>query len=329
MNFSSGLVQTLLIMVVLIAFILPGYILRKKKMIGDNVLSSLSNILLYVCQPFLMIKAFSVNPIDPTEDILYSMLWTIALTLVSMLAVFGVSKLVFQKPKDVKKKGVYSFISVFSNCGFIGIPFVDIMTGGNGEAVMYVAVYNFGFNILVWTLGVYLMTQNVKDINLKRAFLNPSMIGGYIGLLFFFVPQINIFNLEDAAPLSAIPVYFGYMTTVLSMIIVGVCMADIPLKKIFVNPGGYVASALRLIVSPLIVLALAVFVDKLIYPFNQGYVVIALVVAAAMSPAASCVAYAEKFGGDKDTAASTFILGTLLGIITIPLIVAALSALYI
>ncbi len=329
MNFSESFIRILLIMGVLIAFIAPGYILRKKKMIGEGALGALSNILLYACQPLMMIKALAVNDVRPTLTATTNIFIVFLLSAVSMIVVYFISRIVFKGVKDVKKRDVYSFTSVFSNCGFIGIPFVDIMTDGNGEALMFLAVYNLSFNILVWTLGVYLMTQNVKDVNLKRAFLNPAMIGSYVGLLLFFIPQINIFTLENTSQLAQIPVYMASTTSVLSMIIVGIRMADIPLKEIVTDIGSYISAGVRLIISPLVTIAILILIDLFVAPFEYGYVWLAVVIGSAMSPAASVVAYAEKFDGDGKTATVSFILGTFLSIITIPVLMAVLSIWYI
>ena len=61
--------KVLLIMTVFVAFALPGFALRKLKMIGDGGTLTLSNLLLYVCQPALAIKAFCVFS---KEDFRYS-----------------------------------------------------------------------------------------------------------------------------------------------------------------------------------------------------------------------------------------------------------------
>ena len=323
MNFMQAFLKILLIMAVLLAFILPGYFLRKAKLVAESVLPAFSNVLIYVCLPILMVKAFAVDPVKPSVDVAIEMGVVFLIALISLMAMYFLSKLAFRGMKDVKRRDVYSFVAVFSNCGFIGIPFIDMMTGGNAKAIMFVAVYNVAFNILVWTLGVYLMTQNKKDISWKHAFLNPSMIGSYIGLLLFFLPQINIFNMPAVKELQQFPVYFADMTSVLSMFIVGIRMADIPIKKLFNTFGSYCACALRLIVCPLLAVGITL-VFKAIYPVSD-IVLLSVAVAAAMSPASTCVAYAETFDGDKNSAATTFILGTLLSVFTVPVFVSLLS----
>ena len=53
------LTKVCLIMLVLLAFAVPGFLLKKFKLVQSESLLSLANILLYVCQPMLSVKARS------------------------------------------------------------------------------------------------------------------------------------------------------------------------------------------------------------------------------------------------------------------------------
>lgn len=318
----------LLIMLVLVAFLVPGYIMKKKKLLSDGSAANLSNILLYVCQPFLMIRAFALTSASPTYSMLINILWGVLLSLISIFCTFGLSRLMFLKEKSLQKKNVYTFAAMFSNCGFIGIPFIDMLTDGDAASILFIGVYNMAFNVLIWTFGVYFMTGDRKNINLKKAFLNPSMIGSYIGLLFMYIPQINIFTMSGFTVLAEIPTYFSCMTSVLSMFIVGIRLADMPIKSIFTDKYAYISAALRLIVTPVLTFILLALFDQFVTPVYQMGMWLAVVVASAMTPASSVVAYAEAFGGDKETAARSFVLGTLLGIVTIPLIISLIYMYY-
>lgn len=315
--------KVLVIMLVLFAFLVPGYILRKVKLLSAESLPTLSNILLYVCQPMMFIKAFCVNPVSPEKDVLINMLYVFLLSMAGLLLVFFLAKGVFCRVKDKKRANVYVFLTTFSNCGFIGIPFVELLTDGDTLAVMYVTLFNCAFNFLIWTLGVYLMTGNRSDVSFKRAFLNPSTLGMGIAFLLFLVPQANVFNMEQIAPVRQVAVYLGEMTAPLSMLIVGARAADLSFKDIFCNPADYAAAAMRLIVAPA-VMFLVVLPLKLTGTI-ESTVYLAPVIAMAMTPASTVVAYAEKFDGDRKTAARTFLLGTLLGILTIPLVITLIT----
>lgn len=315
--------KVLVIMLVLFVFILPGYLLRKTKLLPAEALPALSNILLYVCQPMMFVKAFCVNPVSPTGEILLNMLYVFLLSMAGLLIVFFLAGLIFGRMKDKKRANVYIFISTFSNCGFIGIPFMELLTDGDTLAVIYVMIFNCAFNFLIWTLGVFLMTGNRADVNIKRAFLNPSTLGMGVGFLLFLIPQANIFNMDAIAPVRQIAVYLGEMTAPLSMLIVGARAADLSVRDIFCNPADYLASAVRLLLAPA-VMFLLVLALKLMGAVEDA-VYLAPVIAMAMTPASTAVAYAEKFDGDRRTAARTFILGTLLGIVTIPVVVTLIS----
>ena len=182
---------------------------------------------------------------------------------------------------------------------FIGIPFIDMFTDGNAEATMYMIVFSVAFNLILWTLGAYLMTQDRKQISLKKAFLNPCTVGSVIGFLLFLVPQINIFDMEAVAELQQIVEYTGNMTAPLSMMVVGVRLAELPARSLFGDPKIYLCAFVRLILS-------AALTYLIILPFKLAglfeatpYVLLTPVIAMAMPPAASVVAFAEKLDGEK------------------------------
>lgn len=330
--------KVLLIMAVLFAFMVPGVILKKLGMIGDGGTLTLSNLLLYVCQPALAISAFCIFDADEWEIIqsvekvtlLRNFGYVVAISLMSMGVMFGLCKLIFIRAKDRKSADVYSYIAVFSNCGFLGIPFIQMFTDGNPLAVLYIMVFNVVFNILVWTLGVALITGSFKAIKIKKLVCNPVLISVVIGLVFFFVPQINFFMFDEVSELRIFPRYLSYMTAPLSMIIVGIRLTEQSPARLFCKKGVYLAGGLRLVVAPFLTLVLSAPFWGLL---GQGavsgyeeYVYLAPVIAMAMSPAASVVAMAECFGGDRDTATAGFVTNTLLSIVTIPLVICAVFA---
>ena len=332
--------KVLLIMAVLFAFMLPGFALKKLKLFGEGATVTLSNLLLYVCQPALAINSFCVFSEEDYAVVqaikktvfLKNFAITAAISFAAMGIMFALCKLVFLRYKRKDAANVYTYIAVFSNCGFLGIPFVEAFTDGNPVAVMYMMVFNVVFSIMCWTFGVALITGSVKNIRLKKVLLNPTVISNVVALALFFVPQINIFMLDGAEQLRMLPQYLSYMTAPLSMIIVGVRVAEMDFKSIFGDKGSYFAGFLRLAVAPFLTLALAL-------PFRgvlgagaasgfEEFVYISPVIAMAMSPAASVLAMAESFGGDTRTAASGFVSGTVLSLVTIPLVITAVAAIF-
>ncbi len=320
------IVKVLLIMSVLLVFAVPGFLLRKKNFVRSGSTYSLSNILLYVCQPLLIIKSFAIDPIQPSGEIILNFLYVFLFSTVAMLITFLVAALFFTKIREEKKrKDVFIFISIFSNCGFVGIPFIDMFTDGNSQAMMYIVIFNAAFNVLIWTLGAYLITQDKKQISVKKALLNPCTIGTVIGFVFFLVPQINIFDMQAVKELQQIVVYTGNMTAPLSMMIVGIRLAELSPKALFKDKGVYFSAIVRLLIAPALTY-LIILPFKLWGIFaDDVYLLLAPVIAMAMPPAASIVAFAEKFDGEKETAAAAYATGTLLSLITLPLVLVLIT----
>lgn len=330
--------KVLIIMAVFAAFAIPGYALKKAKMIGEGGTLTLSNLLLYVCQPALAINAFCVFSDEEwqmVQDVGFLALLKnfgicAAVSLLALVAMFGLCKLVFLKSKDRRAADVYSYIAVFSNCGFFGVPFVEMFTDGNPLAVMYVMVFNIVFMVLCWTLGVALITGSFNKVSVKKVLLNPAIIAIAVALLLFFVPQINVFMYKQVKELAILPEYLAVMTAPLSMLIVGIRVAESSPKQLFCKRGVYVAGALRLIVAPFLTLLVSLpFWSLLGSGAENGFeefVYLAPVIAMAMSPAASVVAMAETFDGDRQTATSAFVTVTLLSVIIIPLVISAVMA---
>ncbi len=315
-------------MLVLFAFALFGFLLRKRKLVQTESLLSLANILLCVCQPMLSVKAFAVDPIPVTGGILLNFVWVFLFSFAAIFLMFGASLVCFQfmkKQDERKKRDVLVCIGTFSNCAFIGIPFIDMFTDGNSEAMMYLTVFSVAFNILLWTVGAYLITQDKKQISLKKAFLNPCIVGCFIGLLLFCVPQINIFHMDAVRELQQIVVYTGTMTAPLSMMIVGIRLADLAPKELFCDPRIYLAAFVRLVLS-FGLTYLLVLPFKLTGVFaDTPYVLLAPVIAMSMPPAAAIVAFTEKYGGEKNFAAAAYSLGTILSLFTLPVALLIIS----
>ncbi len=309
-------------MCVLLVFAVPGFLLRKKNLVKPESIYSLSNILLCVCQPLLIVKAFAVNPVAPSGKLLLNFLYVFLFSFAAIILTFLLSKGIFHFDKNAgeKKKDILTAIGTFSNCSFVGIPFIEMFTGGDSRATMYIILFTTAFNIILWTLGAYLITQDKKQISLRKALLNPCCIGIFAGFLLFLIPEINIFNMPKVAELQQIVIYTGNMTAPLSMMIVGVRVAELSPKALFCDKGVYMSAFVRLIISPALTYLL-ILPFKLAGLFeNDIYVLLAPVIAMAMPPAASVVALVEKFEGDRETATASYATGTLLSLISLPIV---------
>lgn len=306
MNFLATLINVLIIVVLAV----PGFVLRKAKLFSDKAASLLAVLLLYVSQPFLMMSSIFNKPFDPA--MLSRFAWVLGFAIVLQLAVYFVAKLCFAGDKKMSAKRAAVASSYLGNVGFMGIPVMEMLFPGNDEMILYTVVYNIVFNAMTWTLGVYAITGERKRINPLKVFLNPPTIAVLIALPFFFC---NVTIPEQVMmPIK----YLGDMTLPLSMIILGVRLADMRPLRLIADVRVYIVAVLKLIVSPLLSLGILLLVD-IIFPLDR-FVMIALFIIAAMPTASSALNFAEMFGGDRETAAASTLMNTLLCIITIPVL---------
>lgn len=292
---------------IMFIIILLGFVAKKSKIITSEGSKQLSDLLLIFVTPCVVIKAYQV---DLQPDLVGNLLMAFAAaTLINVMSI-AVSWLIFGRNKQPKSI-INTYCSTYSNCGFMGIPLLESVLGSQG--VFYGAAYLAVFNVLNWTHGVYLYTQDPKSLSLKKILINPGVLGVVIGLALFFA-QIRLPELIYTAV-----DYMACLNTPLAMLLLGVFLADVDFKKAFSNVSLYTVSFTRLMIIPLIAILL---MKTHIVPAE---VAIAVIIPAACPCATAAALFAAKYDLDASYASEIVALNTIMSIITIPLIVAANS----
>ena len=302
--------QTFINVVMIVVLAVPGFALRKARLLPDKAASVLAVVLLYVSQPFLMMSSLFDKAFEPS--MLIDFLWVIVFAVALQLAVYFAAKLIFAKTKEDATRRACVACSYLGNVGFMGIPVMQMLFPDNPEMILYTVVYNIAFNAMTWTLGVFAVTGERKFVKPLKVILNPPTIAVIIALPLFFcnvtVPE------QVMTPIR----YLGDMTLPLSMIILGLRLADMRLISLVNDWKVYMVAFVKLIVSPLLCLGVLILCG-LFLPIGRT-VVIALYIIAAMPTASSALNFAEMYGGAKETAAAATLMNTILCIATIPIL---------
>lgn len=289
--------------IILFLIMVVGFAAKKFNIINDETRRKLSEMLIYITMPCLIIISFNF---EFSKEMLYNA--CIVLIFAAGIHIFSIllGMLIYNRyPYDVKK--VLKFITVYTNCGFMGLPVLEGLFGKQG--VFYGSIYNAVFNISVWTNGIMIFTGNKASGTLKRALINPGIIAVIMGMAIF------LFSAELPYPLFKALEMVGSMTTPVSMIIIGSFLADSDFKKIFSGFDVYYGSAVRLVLIPVVTLVVLKIIglrEDLLGP---------CVTLVAMPAAANTVIFAEMYGGDTELASRCIAISTLLSVITIPLVV--------
>ncbi len=306
MDFLNTFINVLLVVVLAV----PGYCLRKAKLLPENTAGIFAVLLLYISQPFLMISSLLSKTFEPS--MLLDFAWILLFAVLLQLLVYFAAKLFFVKEKDMAAKRACEACSYLGNVGFMGIPVMQMLFPENPEMILYTVVYNIAFNAMTWTLGVFAVTGERKFVKPLKVVLNPPTIAVIIALPLFFcnvaVPE------QVMTPIR----YLGDMTLPLSMIILGLRLADMRLISLVNDWKVYMVAFVKLVVSPLLCLGVLVLCG-LFMPIGRT-VIIALYIIAAMPTASSALNFAEMYGGAKETAAAATLMNTIICIATIPIL---------
>ena len=106
----------------------------------------------------------------------------------------------------------------------------------------------------------------------------------------------------------------GSMTTPLCMIILGVRLANVELKQLFMRPFVYVVCLMKLLVYPLVSYALIS-----LFPVPDAFKA-SILILCGVPCAAIVLSMAEMYNAEQELSANCLLVSTLLSVITIPIL---------
>lgn len=304
MDFNIVINQIIILFILMIC----GYVVRRLNIIDGHFIKGLSGLLLKVTLPALIISSMQLGQLssDVIKDLLLLVSISIGTYALAILLAIIIPKIIKVSQRQL---GLYQFILVFANVGFLGYPLVEAILGK--EALFYAAIFNLPFNFFVYTLGYYYMSKGMEEqekFSYKK-FINPGVVAVLIGLV------LLIFDIKLPYAIGESIDIVGGLTTPLSMIIVGGLLVNIKLKSLFSDLKLYGVCIYRLILFPLVVLVILklIFKDTL-----HPYVLAIPVIISALPVAVNAAILAEQWDQDGDLASKSIFISTLLCIVTVP-----------
>lgn len=300
MNLSNVFIQVL----VLFILILVGYIARKRNLLDEHTTSKLSSLTMSIFLPAMIIDSMQIDYSPEMVDRIVKLLViSIVMYTFSFLIAYCL-KFIFKSSKDI---GIYQYIVMFSNVGFMGYPVVEAVLGK--EAVFYTAIFNLPFNFFVITIGTYFLSKGKNNYSFSiKSFINPVIISIFIGLVIF------IFSIELPIFINKPITMLGNITTPLSMLVIGSMLCASSATECFFNKKLYFVSFIRLILLPVAIYLL------LRGQINDSLLLSIPIVISSMPAAANTAIMASEYDVNATLASQAVFLTTLFSIITIPLI---------
>lgn len=291
---------------VLILFMMVGvgFVLGKSKLLGQKASVGMSNLIMYVVSPCMMVVAFQ-RPFDSENFHSFCMALVVAV-LIHLINIAAAT--FFVRDKDLRRQQALRFGTVLSNCGFMAYPLQTALLGTIG--VFYGSAYVLVFTFVAWTYGLYLMSDGKGKFSLRPLLLNPGVISVAVAFLLYIL-RINLPELLYT-PVQSL----SNLNTPLPMVILGYQLSQADFKTALRYRTMWVSAAMRLLLLPAAALGLCLI-------FRPAHdVMIATIVAASAPPPALLSMFSAKFGHDTAFPSSMISVQTLFSVITMPIIVA-------
>ncbi len=295
---------TLMAVFTMLLYAVPGYILVKTKMVRSEAISAFATVLMYVCQPCLTVYSF--QKVDFSVQLVKSMGVFFLVTLVLQGVLLLCFYLIFRRKYENIKYRICTLATTLGNCTFMGVPLLEALFPEHPETVVYSLSYFLAMSVLSWTAGSYIITQDKKYISIRKLVLNPAVLSMAAAIPIF----VSGFQFHEQ--IEGMITLLGRMTTPLCMLVMGMRLATVRIRPIFTDALQYTAIFIKQIIMPLLA-----FVVILLLPLDPVMKQTLFILAA--TPVASVILnFAEMLGQGQETAANMVLLGTLLSVITIP-----------
>ena len=296
----TDLLQRLLIFVVLM---LVGYVGARRRILGPDFARAAARLTLNVFMSATILQSVSTNPPDLSGgDLAYALLVGFLVLLLSYVVSALITRLL---PLDKQRAPLFELIVSVMNPMFIGIPIAEILLGPEG--VLYIALSNVFFNLLIYTYGVWrLKSGDHSKFRLKEVLSVPLFVTALSVVIFAFripIPKILNSLIGSLAP----------VTMPMSMVVIGATLGRVNLLDAFREKSLYLVAVLRLLLMP--VLTWLMFQ---VLPADPTLRCSMLIMSACPSGIIVSI-LALQYGKDAEYCSKGILLDTALSMLTIPL----------
>ena len=294
-------------MIVLFALMGLGFLLYRVNILDLNTNSKLTSLVLSVTTPCMVLNSVLCTKKYSDPQTIFTILGIAVVTYIVTPFIGILINKLLRVPTN--QTSLYVFMTVFSNIGFIGYPIMKAIFGN--DSVFHTSLFGMVFNIMLFTLGVYLIgigQQGNNKLNLKNL-ITPGVICSFLALILYLL------HLRAPQIVTDFTSMVGDMTTPLAMIIIGVTLGAMNIREVFNELRVYIYTIIKQLILPVIAYPIIVFLIK------DNYLGGLTLVMLSMPVGSSAVLFTNKYGGDSELAAKTIFMTTLISVFTIPLIV--------
>ena len=305
-----------------------GFIACKTKILPENSAKVMAKMETWIFCPALsfitMARNCTVERIGAhaINILAASILVALALTISILLA-----RLFVKKPSP--ERGVYMYALAFANSGYVGDPLVLALF--DEVALSYYKLFCLPLTITIYTWGISVLVPGSGDKskrNTLKKLLNAPTVALFLGIFAGLTGLGAILPAPIVGTLDSLRACMGPV----GMLLAGFTVARYSMKRMLTNKRVYAASILRLTAIPALLIT-ALFGAKTLLSLIIGTeidnTVLFLAFFATAAPLGlNTVIFPEAYGGDPETGAGMTVISHTLCVLTIPLLFAAMVAIF-
>lgn len=283
-----------------------GVILVKCKILKSEDSRVLSLLSVYLISPCTILAAFQV---EATAEVRNGLLLAFFAALVVHVG-WIIINMIVRKPLHLKPVEQASII--YTNAGNLIIPIVITLLGK--EWVIYTSAYIAVQLLFMWSHGKSVICGE-KKMDWKKVFTNMNMIAAILGMIMFItgirLPSVAYDTVDS----------IGAMIGPAAMLITGMLIGEVDIKKVVGSSRIWMVAVLRLLVFPMFVLMYLKFsgIRDLV---ANGFEILLITFLASIAPSASTVTQVSQiYGRDADYASAISVVTTLSCMLTMPIMV--------
>lgn len=294
-----------------------GFIASKTGVLPAESKKYLSNMLLFITSPCMIIGSMTSQTLDTHTFEL--MIQIVAGSFIFFLAAMAVSFLIVKLMRcDKEDAGVLMVIITAVNTGFMGFPVTKAIFGNTYFFLM--VIQNIVLNIYIYSMMVYQMNYGFRKKEGIKGMLMPMLNMCTYALIIGLVLMLLKVQLPDI--LADFINTIGDATIPVSMIVVGVQLSESSIRKMLTNKRLITASLCNVILIPVLTFLAVNWLP--LAPESK----LILIFAAAFPCAVVSTAIALKENRNAALMAEGVAMTTLLSMGTLPVTAIILTNLY-
>lgn len=297
-------------MIILLVVVLVGFVAHRCNLMGGDFDKRLSAFIIDISSPCLILSSVFGDALPDRSLILPLLLVSFATYLFLWVLAILVSRFL---GRDDVERGLFSFMVMFANVGFLGYPVAASIFGP--EAVFYASLLNMPNTLFIFVFGVAFVkggSASLRNFDWHLLF-TPAMLACYVSILLVALGVDNVPRVISQ-PVSLI----GAITVPGALLIIGSSMAGVPLAGAFKSARVYAITGVRLVLVPLCVMGFFRLVS-LVVPIDPFVIDINTVIIG-MPVASYGTMFCLRYGRDDTLMVQATMLSTLLSAVSIPLL---------